>query len=130
MEFPSSLKYTKEHEWTRIEDRRATIGITDFAQDELGDVVYVELPAVGKTITQMSTFGVVESVKAVSDLYTPVSGTVVEVNKKLEEHPELVNTDPYGEGWMLIVEMSNPSEIDTLLTAEEYQAYLKQQGTS
>lgn len=128
MEFPSSLKYTKEHEWARIDGRRATIGITDFAQDELGDVVYVELPEVGSTVTQMGTFGVVESVKAVSDLYSPVSGTVVEVNKKLEEHPELVNSDPYGEGWLLIVEMSNTSEVDTLLTAEEYQTYIQQQG--
>ncbi len=130
MEFPSSLKYTKEHEWARIDGRRATIGITDFAQDELGDVVYVELPEVGSTVTQMGTFGVVESVKAVSDLYSPVSGTVVEVNKKLEEHPELVNSDPYGEGWLLIVEMSNTSEVDTLLTAEEYQAYIQQQGNN
>lgn len=130
MEFPSSLKYTKEHEWARIDGRRATIGITDFAQDELGDVVYVELPEVGSTVTQMGTFGVVESVKAVSDLYSPVSGTVVEVNKKLEEHPELVNSDPYGEGWLLIVEMSNTSEVDTLLTAEEYQTYIQQQGNN
>ncbi|RMF89648.1 MAG: glycine cleavage system protein GcvH [Nitrospinota bacterium] len=127
MEFPAELKYTKEHEWARIEDGRATIGITDYAQDQLGDVVYVELPAVGSTVTQMNTFGVVESVKSVSDLYAPLSGKVVAVNQKLEDQPELVNSDPYGDGWMLVVEISNPSEIDNLLSAEAYRQYLEQQ---
>lgn len=120
MEFPADLKYSTEHEWARVEAGEATVGITDFAQDELGDVVYVELPAVGSEVEAKATFGVVESVKAVSDLYAPVSGTVVRINEALQEKPELVNTSPYGEGWMIVVRMSRPEELEQLLSAEEY----------
>lgn len=120
MEFPADLKYSTEHEWARVEGGEATVGITDFAQDELGDVVYVELPVVGSEVEAKATFGVVESVKAVSDLYAPVSGTVVRINEALQEKPELVNTSPYGEGWMIVVRMSRPEEVEQLLSAEEY----------
>lgn len=124
MEFPDNLRYTKEHEWARIESNRVVVGITDFAQEELGDVVYVELPEVGKVVEAAATFGVVESVKAVSDLYAPVSGTVVETNTHLEERPELVNQSPYGDGWMIILEISNTAEFSQLLSAAAYQAYI------
>lgn len=127
MEFPENLKYSKEHEWARLDGNRVVIGITDFAQDELGDVVFVELPAAGATLEAMGTFGVVESVKAVSDLYVPISGTVVEVNTALEDRPELVNESPYDAGWMIIIEPSNPDDFQQLLSAAEYQAYLEQE---
>ncbi|ETW93374.1 MAG: glycine cleavage system protein H, partial [Candidatus Entotheonella gemina] len=107
MEFPEGLKYTKEHEWARIEGDRVIVGITDFAQEELGDVVFVELPEPGAAVAAEGTFGVVESVKAVSDLYCPVSGTVLEINTDLEDHPELVNDSPYEDGWMIVIEASN-----------------------
>jgi len=126
MEFPDDVHYTKEHEWARIEGDRIVIGITDFAQTELGDVVYVELPKVGSVVEVMGTFGVVESVKAVSDLYAPVSGTVVAVNTLLEERPELVNHSPYGEGWMIVLQPSDSSEYQHLLSAEAYRAYVAQ----
>jgi glycine cleavage system H protein len=126
MEFPDGIQYTKEHEWARVEGERVVVGITDFAQAELGDVVYVELPKVGSIVEIMGTFGVVESVKAVSDLYAPVSGTVVEVNTLLEERPELVNHSPYGEGWMIVLQPSDPSECQHLLSAEAYRAYVAQ----
>lgn len=128
--YPADLKYTKEHEWLRLEGNRGVIGITDFAQDQLGDVVYVALPAVGAKVEQMKTFGEVESVKTASDLYSPVSGTVTRVNERLVDQnrpdyaPELVNRDPYGEGWMIEVELSNPDEVNALMTAEEYEAQL------
>jgi glycine cleavage system H protein len=112
MDFPQDLHYTKEHEWTRIEGTRVVIGITDFAQEELGDVVFVELPSAQTVVEANSTFGVVESVKAVSDLYAPISGTVVEVNRALEDRPELVNEAPYGDGWMIVVELSQPEELN------------------
>ncbi|MBI4641304.1 MAG: glycine cleavage system protein GcvH [Candidatus Tectomicrobia bacterium] len=128
MEFPEGLRYTKEHEWTRVEGERAVIGITDFAQHELGDVVYVELPKVGGRVTQFVPFGVVESVKAVSDLYAPVSGEIVEVNGDLENHPEVINADPYGTGWMIVVALSDPNELEKLLSAQEYAEYLKEAG--
>jgi glycine cleavage system H protein len=128
MEFPPHLKYTKEHEWARIEGNRVVVGITDFAQEELGDVVFVELPEVGTSVEVAGTFGVVESVKAVSDLYAPVSGTIVEVNLVLEDRPELVNQSPYGEGWMIVIEMSNTETIQQLLSAEEYQTYIDQEN--
>ena len=128
MEFPPHLKYTKEHEWARIEGNRVVVGITDFAQEELGDVVFVELPEVGTSVEVAGTFGVVESVKAVSDLYAPVSGTIVEVNLVLEDRPELVNQSPYGEGWMIVIEMSNTEAIQQLLSAEEYQTYIDQEN--
>lgn len=126
MELPSGLRYTKEHEWIRVEGNQAYVGITDYAQQELGDVVYVELPEAGGALRYMEPFGVVESVKAVSDLFSPINGAVAQVNEELFNRPELVNSDPYGEGWMLLVEMSDPSQLDTLLTAEQYQAYLRQ----
>ena len=126
MEFPAGLRYTKEHEWIRVEGEQAYVGITDYAQQELGDVVYVELPEAGGGLRYMEPFGVVESVKAVSDLFSPVSGTVKAVNEELFNRPELVNSDPYGHGWMLLVEIGDPSQLDTLLTAEQYEAYLRQ----
>ena len=130
MEFPANLHYTKEHEWARQEGNRVVVGITDYAQKELGDVVFVELPEVGTTIEAMGTFGVVESVKAVSDLYAPVSGTIVEANTILEDQPELVNASPYGQGWMVVIETANPEEFQQLLTAAEYQAYVAQEKSS
>ena len=122
MGFPDDLRYSKEHEWVRVENGRATIGITSFAADELGDIVFVELPETGSELGQFQTFGVVESVKAVSDLYSPVSGAVVEVNDGLRERPELLNTDPYGEGWIARVELADTGELDNLMDAEAYAA--------
>ena len=127
MEFPEELKYSKEHEWARMEDGRVVIGITDHAQEELGDIVFTELPDVGTELAQNGTFGVVESVKAVSDLYSPVSGKVVEVNDALKEEPELVNSDPYGDGWMIIVELGDESELNDLLSADEYKAFIEEE---
>ncbi|HEU4440004.1 MAG TPA: glycine cleavage system protein GcvH [Methylomirabilota bacterium] len=118
---PAELKYTREHEWAKVEGDRARIGITAFAQEQLGDVVFVELPKVGAKVTAMKTFGVVESVKAVSDLFAPVSGEVVEVNDALPKNPELVNSDPYGRGWMLVIRMSDPKDVDSLMSAADYQ---------
>ncbi|MBD3232986.1 MAG: glycine cleavage system protein GcvH [candidate division Zixibacteria bacterium] len=114
------LKYTKEHEWVRVEDDIATIGITDYAQGELGDVVYVELPDVGAQVEQMQSFGVIEAVKTVADLYAPVSGEIVEVNGLITSEPGLVNTDPYGEGWFIKIKISNESELEELLTYDAY----------
>ena len=121
MSYPKELKYTKEHEWAKAEDGKVRMGITDFAQKELGDIVYVELPEVGREVKQGEAFITVESVKAASDVYAPISGKVVEVNGELEQHPEYVNQDPYGKGWMALLEMSDPSELDKLLSAEEYE---------
>ncbi len=121
---PEGLRYTKEHEWVRVEGDLAVVGITDYAQRELGDVVFVELPQVGTQVQQMQPFGVVESVKAVSDLYAPVSGEVRERNDRLESEPELVNRDPYGDGWMIKVALRDPSELERLMTAQQYQEYL------
>jgi glycine cleavage system H protein len=118
---PAELKYTPEHEWAKVEGDRARIGITAFAQEQLGDVVFVELPKVGAKVTAMKTFGVVESVKAVSDLFAPVTGEVVEVNTDLAKTPELVNSDPYGKGWMLVVKMTSPQEVDGLMSAADYE---------
>ena len=118
---PAELKYTREHEWAKVEGDRARIGITAFAQEQLGDVVFVELPKVGARVTAMKTFGVVESVKAVSDLFAPVSGEVVEVNDALPKSPDLVNSDPYGKGWMLVIRLSDPKEVDSLMSAADYQ---------
>ncbi|HHY71512.1 MAG TPA: glycine cleavage system protein GcvH [Thermoanaerobacterales bacterium] len=117
---PANLKYTEEHEWILMEGKLGKIGITDHAQDELGDVVYVELPEVGDKVVSGETFGSVESVKAASDLFAPVSGTVVEVNEALNDSPELVNKSPYDDGWMIVVEVEDESELDDLLTPEEY----------
>ncbi len=128
MEFPKGLKYSKEHEWVLVEDEDgAVIGISDFAQNELGEVVYVEAPELGEKISKDDPFGAVESVKAVSDLYAPVSGAVTEVNDSLPDTPELINEDPYGEGWIIKVAMSDPGELDDLMTAEEYAAYCEGQ---
>jgi glycine cleavage system H protein len=120
MSYPDDLRYSKEHEWVRAEDGRATIGITSFAADELGDIVFVELPEVGATLSQFGTFGVVESVKAVSDLYAPVSGEVVEVNEALRDSPELLNSDPFGEGWIARLTPTEPAELDALMDAAAY----------
>ena len=122
MSYPDDLRYSKEHEWVRAEDGRATIGITSFAADELGDIVFVELPEVGATLSQFGTFGVVESVKAVSDLFAPVSGEVAEVNEKLRDTPELLNTDPFGEGWIARVTLADAAELDNLMDAAAYAA--------
>ncbi|MDQ7850238.1 MAG: glycine cleavage system protein GcvH [Armatimonadota bacterium] len=118
--YPEQLRYTREHEWAKIEDGKVRVGITQFAAERLSDVVFVELPKPGTVLRQFQPFGVIESVKAVSDLYAPVSGTVVEVNAALADRPELVNQDPYGEGWMLIVEPADLTELDRLLTAHDY----------
>lgn len=120
MDFPSNLKYTREHEWIRVEGSLGWIGITEYAQSELGDVVFVELPAVGTKLDQGKSFGTIEAVKAVSDLYAPVSGEVVELNKKIQETPEVVNKEPYEGGWMLKVKLTDPSEIKGLMDAEAY----------
>jgi glycine cleavage system H protein len=128
MNFPQDLKYTKEHEWARQQGGRVTVGITDFAQDALGDVVYVELPAVGDEVKRGESFGVVESTKAVSELYAPVSGKVVEVNDPLVEAPETVNEDPYEEGWMITIEASDPKELAELLDVKAYAAFVAEQA--
>ena len=120
MEVPNDLLYTIEHEWVRLKDNRATVGITDFAQGQLGDVVFVELPTEGMELTKESTFGVVESVKTVSDIYAPVTGKVVAVNKLLESEPELVNNDPYGKGWMIEIEFSNSNPEQSLMNSDQY----------
>lgn len=122
--YPKELKYTREHEWVRVSGKRAIVGITDHAQKELGDVVFVELPAVSDTATQGGEFAVVESVKAVSEVYAPVSGTVVEVNENLSDQPELINQDPYGDGWIAVIELSDPEELDNLLSADDYAAFV------
>ena len=121
---PSDLRYTKDHEWVRVDGEVAVVGITDYATNQLGDIVFVELPDVGRTLTQFATFGVVESVKAVSDLYAPVSGEVAAVNDALASAPELVNSDPYGEGWMLRLSLSDASAVDGLLDAAAYDALI------
>ena len=126
--YPADLRYTKEHEWAKVEGGRARVGITHYAQDQLGDVVFVELPKVGTQVRQMQGFGVVESVKAVSDLFAPLSGEAVEVNGDLAQHPEKVNEDPYGTGWLIVVTVADPKEVEALMTAAQYQEYLKTAG--
>jgi len=126
--YPAELRYTREHEWAKIDGKRARVGITHYAQDQLGDVVFVELPKVGAKVAQLQTFGVVESVKAVSDLFAPLSGVVVEVNQELTRAPERVNRDPYGAGWLVVVELSNPAEAEKLMTAAQYEEFLKTAG--
>jgi glycine cleavage system H protein len=121
MNFPDGLRFTKEHEWVRLEGDVATVGITEFAQQELGDIVYVEIETVGKQLTAGSVFGTVEAVKTVSDLYLPVDGTITEINPKLGANPELVNTDPYGDGWMVKIRLDNVSDADALMDADAYQ---------
>ena len=121
MNFPDNLRYTKDHEWIRLEGDEAFVGITDFAQHELGDIVYVEIETIGQDLNAGDVFGTVEAVKTVSDLYLPVNGTVTEINPKLNSNPELVNNDPYGEGWMAKIKLSNAGDIESLLNAEAYQ---------
>ncbi len=120
MEFPASLRYTKDHEWIKVEGNTATVGVTDFAQRELGDIVFVDINTVGKPLTANDIFGTVEAVKTVSDLYLPVSGTITEVNSDLEANPENVNNDPYGKGWMVKMTLDNPADADGLLDAAAY----------
>lgn len=122
MNFPAELKYTKDHEWIKIEGDTATIGITEFAQGELGDIVYVDINTVGQDVAKEQVFGTVEAVKTVSDLFMPLTGTVLEINPALDSQPELVNTDPYGDGWMVKISIANAAEAEELLSADDYQA--------
>ena len=124
MNIPPELRYTKEHEWVLVEDGMAIVGITDFAQSELGDIVYVELPSVGTEVSAAEPFGNIESVKSVSDLFAPISGAIADVNTRLSDSPELMNSDPFGEGWLVRIEPSNAAELDELLTADEYAEYI------
>jgi len=124
MSIPAELKYTKDHEWERVDGTTATVGITAFAQGELGDIVYVEVETEGEELGKEEIFGTVEAVKTVSDLYMPLSGTIVEFNKNLEANPELVNSNPYGEGWMIKIELSDASELDHLLSAADYESHI------
>jgi glycine cleavage system H protein len=127
MDFPKDLRYTKEHEWIRDEGGAAIIGVTDYAQERLGDVVFVEMPETGVGIRKGEAFGVIESVKAASDVFGPVSGEVVGINQTLEEHPEYVNQSPYGDGWIIRIRMTDPSELSDLMDVEQYQAFVKQE---
>jgi glycine cleavage system H protein len=124
MEFPDDIRYTKEHEWSRDEGGRFRVGITDYAQDALGDVVYVDLPDLGASVRANQPLGEVESTKSVSDVYSPVTGTVVEVNALVDERPELVNEAPYGDGWLVVIEPADPAEVEGLLDAEAYEAFV------
>jgi glycine cleavage system H protein len=124
MAYPKQFRYTKEHEWVDAKDGNARIGITDYAQHELGDVVFVELPPAGKLLASGKTFGSVESVKAVSDIYAPVSGEVIEANAALQNKPELINTDPHGEGWLVKAKLANPAELNSLMDVAAYEAYI------
>jgi glycine cleavage system H protein len=127
MQIPEDLRYTREHEWARNKGGRVVVGITDFAQDQLGDVVYVELPAIGDPVKKGESFGVVESTKAVSELFAPLSGKVVEVNDPLSDAPETINEDPYEEGWMIAIEPSDPKELEALMDAKAYKAFVDEQ---
>jgi glycine cleavage system H protein len=126
MDFPEDLRYTREHEWARIKGQKVVVGITDFAQDQLGDVVYVELPDVGDPVKRGESFGVVESTKAVSELFAPISGKVVEVNDPLSDAPETINEDPYEEGWMIVIEPSDPKDLESLMDAKAYRAFVEE----
>jgi glycine cleavage system H protein len=125
--YPPEMLYTKEHEWIRVDESIGTIGITDFAQKELGDIVYVEVPKSGEQVTAGESMGTVESVKAVSEIYSPVTGQVVGANPRLQNSPELLNSDPHGEGWLVRVRLADRAEIDKLMTADEYEAYLQKE---
>lgn len=127
-DYPSELKYTKEHEWVRLDGNTGTVGITDHAQQSLGDIVFVELPAVGAEVKAAKSFGTVESVKAVSDLYAPISGKVVEVNESLKDSPEQVNSDPHGAAWMVKIELSDAGEVGQLMSADDYEKYVKEEA--
>jgi glycine cleavage system H protein len=122
MDFPAALKYTKDHEWIKVDGNNAYIGITEFAQRELGDIVYIDIPSVGKEIAKDEAFGTVEAVKTVSDLFMPVTGTINEINPALDKQPELVNSDPYGEGWMVKITLANAADVDGLLSADSYKS--------
>ncbi len=126
MDLPEDLRYTREHEWARMKGEKVVVGITDFAQDQLGDVVYVELPDVGDPVKKGESFGVVESTKAVSELFAPISGKVVEVNDPLSDAPETINEDPYEEGWMIVIEPSDPGELGSLMDAKAYRGFLEE----
>jgi glycine cleavage system H protein len=126
--YPKELKYSKEHEWVKADGDKVRVGVTHYAQNALGDVVFVELPEEGTSFAIGGAFGVIESVKAVSDVYSPVSGEVAAINEKLLDSPELINEDPYGEGWMIEIKLSNPDELENLLTAEEYEAFLTEEA--
>ncbi len=125
---PEDLRYHKEHEWVRLDGQRVTLGISDFAQDALGDVVFVDLPKIAAELTMNQEIGEVESTKATSSLYSPVSGKVVEVNAELEGHPEYLNQDPYGKGWIAVIELANPADVDALMTASQYEEFLSSQS--
>ena len=127
MTIPDDLKYTKEHEWVRVDGESATVGITDFAQGELGDVVFIEIETEGETLSRGDTFGTIEAVKTVSDLYMPVDGEVSEVNGTLEESPEVVNSEPYGDGWMIKIKISDDSQLDDLMTADDYRKLIEEE---
>jgi glycine cleavage system H protein len=129
VEYPQDVRYTRQHEWARLEGERVRVGITDYAQDALGDVVYVDLPESGASLSADRPFGEVESTKSVSEVFAPVDGTVAERNTLLEDHPELVNEQPYGDGWMLLVEPADPAALEGLMDAEAYQAFLQEPGT-
>jgi glycine cleavage system H protein len=124
---PADLRFHKEHEWVRLKGRQATVGISDFAQDALGDIVFIELPKAGATVKVGQHIGEIESTKTTSTLYTPVSGTIAQVNAELKDHPEVVNSDPYGRGWMVVIDLSEAGEIDALMTAAQYEAFLANQ---
>ncbi len=126
MNFPDNLKYTKDHEWVRVEGNIAFIGITDFAQKELGDIVYVDINTIGEQVEKEAVFVTVEAVKTVSDLFMPIAGTVLEANSKIDSNPEVVNNDPYGEGWMIKAELTNPSDVDGLIDVQAYKALIGQ----
>ncbi len=128
MEIPSELHYTRDHEWLRTEGEEATVGITDYAQSELGDIVYIELPEVGVDVVQGKTFGAVEAVKAAADLFAPVSGEVTAVNGSLDQSPELINQSPYDDGWLIKVRLAKPGEVETLLSADDYRKLIEQSG--
>lgn len=125
---PQDLRFHKEHEWIRVEGKKATLGISNFAQDALGDVVFVDVPKVGTSLKAEDQLGEVESTKATSNIYTPVTGKILQVNADLQEHPELLNQDPYGKGWIAVLELTNPSEVDGLMTPEQYTEFLATQG--
>ena len=125
---PEDLRYHKEHEWVRLDGQRVTLGISDFAQDALGDVVFVDLPKVATELTMNQEIGEVESTKATSSLYSPVSGTIVEVNAELQDHPEYLNQDPYGKGWIAVIELTNPADVEALMTASQYEEFLSSQS--
>ena len=125
---PTNLRYHEEHEWIRVEGKQATLGISDFAQDALGDIVFIDMPKPGTNVTAGQQLGEIESTKTTSALYTPVSGTIVKINAELKDHPEVVNTDPYGKGWIAVIELSDPAQVEKLMTASQYEKFLASQN--